>query len=73
MLCFWLVALWVVSIHVTHGTLSGLVVKPVRAQSVFKGEAAAVELCFSQKRARRRAQVSLRFEGGERVKVATPR
>lgn len=64
MLCFLLVALFVVSIHFTHATLSGLTVKPVRAESVFKGDAAAVELCFSQVRARRREQVSLSFEGG---------
>ena len=44
MLCFLLLALFVVSIHFTHGTLAGLQVKPVRAQSVFQGDAAAVEL-----------------------------
>lgn len=65
MLCFLLIAQWVVSIHFTHGTLSGLQVKAVRAESVFKGEVAAVELCFSQHRARRREQVALRFAGGE--------
>jgi len=65
MLCFLLAAFFVVTIHFTHGTLSGLRVKPVRAQSVFKGEAAAVELSFSQPRARRREQVLLRFAGGE--------
>lgn len=64
MLCFLLLAFFVVSIHFTHATLSGLTVKPVRAQSVFKGEATAIELCFSQARARRREQVSLRFAGG---------
>jgi uncharacterized protein (DUF58 family) len=70
MLCFLLLAQFVVSIHFTHGTLSGLRVKPVRAQSVFKGDAAAIELCFSQVNARRREQVSLRFEGGEPLIVA---
>jgi uncharacterized protein (DUF58 family) len=69
MLCFLLLALWVVSIHFTHGTLSGLRVKPVRAQSVFKGEAAAVELCFSQVRPRSREQVLLRFAGGEPLMI----
>ena len=69
MLCFLLLALFVVSIHFTHGTLSGLRVKPVRAQSVFKGDAAAVELSFSQVRARRREQVVLRFAGGEPLMV----
>ena len=63
-LCFLLMAVFVVSIHFTHATLSGLRVKPVRAQSVFKGDAAAVELCFSQVRTRCREQVSLRFAGG---------
>ena len=52
MLCFLLLALWVISIHFTHGTLSGLRVRPVRDQSVFTGEAAAVELSFSQLRPR---------------------
>ncbi|MGD8347334.1 MAG: DUF58 domain-containing protein [Lysobacterales bacterium] len=64
-ICFLLLSFWVVSIHITHGTLSGLTVKPVRAESVFKGEAAAVELCFSQDRPRRREQISLRFAGGD--------
>lgn len=64
-LSFLLLALFVVSIHFTHGTLSGLRVKPVRAQSVFKGDAAAVEICLSQDKARRREQISLCFEGGE--------
>jgi uncharacterized protein (DUF58 family) len=70
MLCFLLLALFVVSIHFTHGTLSGLQVKQVRAQSVFKGDAAAVELCFSQTKARRREQVALRFAGGEPLMVS---
>ncbi|MCW8871045.1 MAG: DUF58 domain-containing protein [Xanthomonadales bacterium] len=69
MLCFLLLALFVVSIHFTHGTLSGLRIKPVRAQSVFKGDAAAVELSFSQVRARCREQVLLRFAGGEPLMV----
>jgi uncharacterized protein (DUF58 family) len=64
-LCFLLMALFVVSIHFTHGTLSGLRVKAVRAESVFKGEVAAVEVCFSQDKARRRDQVLLRFADGE--------
>jgi uncharacterized protein (DUF58 family) len=65
LLCFLLLALFVVAIHFTHGTLSGLQIKPVRAQSVFRGDAAAIELCFSQNKARRREQVSLRFAGGQ--------
>jgi uncharacterized protein (DUF58 family) len=69
MLCFLLLALWVISIHFTHGTLSGLRIKPVRAQSVFKGEAAAVELCFSQERPRNREQILLRFAGGEPLMI----
>ena len=69
MLCFLLLAFWVVSIHFTHGTLSGLQVKPVRGESVFKGDAATVELCFSQSRARRREQVTLCFEGGEPLMI----
>jgi uncharacterized protein (DUF58 family) len=69
-LCFLLLALFVVSIHFTHGTLSGLRIKPVRAESVFKGDAAAVELCFSQAKARRRDQISLRFAGGEPLMVS---
>lgn len=68
-LCFLLVALFVVSIHFTHGTLARLQVKPVRAQSVFKGDAAAVELCFSQDKARRREQILLRFADGEPLMV----
>lgn len=73
MLCFLLLAFWVVSLHVTHGTLSGLTVKPVRAESVFKGEIAAVELCFSQRRARRREQIFLGFDGGETQVVTIDR
>jgi len=69
MLCFLLLALFLVSIHFTHATLSGLSIKPVRAQSVFKGDAAAVELCISQARARRREQISLRFPGGESLMI----
>jgi uncharacterized protein (DUF58 family) len=69
MLCFLLLALFVVSIHFTHGTLSGLHVKPVRAQSVFNGDAAAVELSFSQVRARSREQILLRFAGGEPLMI----
>lgn len=69
MLCFLLLALFVVSIHFTHGTLSGLCIKPVRAQSVFKGDAAAVELSISQVRARCREQISLRYAGGEPIMV----
>ena len=69
MLCFLLVALFVVSIHFTHGTLSGLRIKPVRARPVFKGEAAAVELSFSQTRARHREQVLLRFAGGDSLMI----
>ncbi|MEJ2385081.1 MAG: DUF58 domain-containing protein [Xanthomonadales bacterium] len=68
-LCFLLLALWIVSIHVTHGTLSGLRIKPVRAESVFKGDAAAVELCLSQSTARRREGITLCFAGGEPVMV----
>jgi uncharacterized protein (DUF58 family) len=68
-LCFLLLALFVVSIHFTHGTLAGLQVKPVRAQSVFKGDAAAVELCLSQAKARRREQVQLRFADGEPLMI----
>lgn len=73
MLCFLLLAFFVVSIPFTHGTLSGLRVKPVRAQSVFKGDAAAVELCFSQARAKRREQVALRFEDGEALMITLDR
>ena len=69
MLCFLLLALFLVSIHYTHATLSGLRIRAVRAQSVFKGDASAVELCFSQARARRREQVLLRFPGGEPLVV----
>lgn len=69
-LCFLLLALFVVSIHFTHATLSGLRVKPVRAQSVFRGDAAAVELCLSQDKARRREQVSLCFAGGEPLMIS---
>lgn len=69
MLSFLLLAFFVVSIHFTHGTLSGLTVRPVRAESVFKGDAAAVELCFSQRKARRREQVALRFDRGEPILV----
>ncbi len=68
-LCFLLVALFVVSIHFTHATLSGLSIKPVRAQSVFKGEAAAVELCISQGKDRRREQILLRFAEGEPLMI----
>jgi uncharacterized protein (DUF58 family) len=64
LLCFLLLAFFVVSIHFTHGTLSGLAVRPVRAESVFQGDAAAIELCLSQRKARRREQVMLRFAGG---------
>ena len=70
MLCFLLLAFFVVSIHFTHGTLSGLEIRPVRAESVFTGAAAAVELCLSQRRARRREQVALRFDGGEPLMVS---
>jgi uncharacterized protein (DUF58 family) len=70
MLSFLLTAFFVVSIHFTHGTLSGLRVKPVHAQSVFKGDTAAIELCLSQARARRREQIALRFDGGEPVMVS---
>jgi len=69
-LCFLLLAVFVVSIHFTHGTLSGLRVKPVRAQSVFKGDAAAVELCISQSKARRREQISVRFASGEPLLIS---
>lgn len=69
MLCFLLLALLVVSIHFTHGTLAGLQVKPVRAQSVFQGDAAAVELCLSQDKARSREQILLRFADGEPLMV----
>ena len=64
LLCFLLLAFFVVGIHFTHGTLSGLRIRPVRAESVFQGDAAAVELCFSQRKARRREQVALRFGSG---------
>jgi len=69
MLCFLLLALWVISIHFTHATLSGIRIKPVRAQSVFKGEAAAVELSFSQVRPRNREQILLRYAGGEPLMI----
>ena len=69
-LCFLQLAVFVVSIHFTHGTLSGLRIKPVRAQSVFAGDAAAVELCISQPKARRREQISLRFAGGEPLLIS---
>ncbi|MEJ8566481.1 DUF58 domain-containing protein [Elongatibacter sediminis] len=68
-LCFLLVALFVVSIHYTHATLTRLRVKPVRAESVFKGEEAAVEICFSQDKRRAREQVLLRFARGEALMV----
>jgi uncharacterized protein (DUF58 family) len=73
MLCFLLLAQFIVSIHFTHGTLSGLTVKPVRAQSVFAGEVTAIELCFSQARPKRREQVLLRFSGGESLMVTLDR
>lgn len=69
-LSFLLMALFVVSIHFTHATLSGLHVKPVRAQSVFQGDAAAVELCLSQDKDRRREQILLRFADGEPLMVS---
>jgi len=68
-LCFLLLGLFVVSTHFTHATLSGMRIKPVRAQSVFQGDAAAVELCLSQPRARRREQIALRFSDGEPLMV----
>ncbi len=68
-LCFLLSGFFIVSIHVTHGTLSGLRVKTVRAESVFEGDAAAVELCISQPKARRREQISLCFAGGEPLMI----
>ncbi len=68
-LCFLLLAMFIVSIHVTHGTLSGLRVKMVRAQSVFAGDAAAVELCFSQPRARRREQIAVCFAGQDPLMI----
>jgi uncharacterized protein (DUF58 family) len=64
-LCFLLLGLFVVSTHFTHATLSGIRIKPVRAQSVFQGDAAAVELCLTQPKARCREQISLRFADGE--------
>lgn len=70
LLCFLQLAVFVVSIHFTHGTLSGLRVRPIRAQSVFKGDAAAVELCLSQPKARRREQISLCFAGGQPLLVS---
>jgi uncharacterized protein (DUF58 family) len=69
-LCFLLLAMFVVSIHVTHGTLSSLSVRAVRAESVFAGEAAAVELCISQPKARRREQISICFAGGDPVMIS---
>ena len=68
-LCFLLLALFMVSIFFTHGTLAGLSVKPIRAQSVFQGDAAAIELVFSQDRARRREQILLRFADSEPLMV----
>ena len=73
MLSFLLLAFFVASILFTHGTLSGLRVKPVRAESVFRGDAAAVELCFSQSGAKRREQVALRFAGGEPLMITLDR
>jgi uncharacterized protein (DUF58 family) len=70
MLCFLLLALFVVSIHFTHATLSGLSIRPVSAESVFKGDAAAVELCLSQSRPRRREQLFLRYGEGDPVWVS---
>lgn len=69
LLSFLLLAFFVVSIHFTHATLSGLEIRPVRAESVFRGDAAAIELCFSQRKARRREQVALRFAGGDPLLV----
>lgn len=68
-LCFLLLALFMVSILFTHGTLANLSVKPVRAQSVFRGDAAAIELAFSQNRARRREQILLHFADSEPLMV----
>lgn len=68
-LCFLLLAFFMISIHFTHGTLAGLDVKPIRAQSVFKGDAAAVELVLGQAKSRRREQILLRFGDGEPVMV----
>lgn len=72
-LCFLLLAFFMVSIHFTHGTLANLSVKPVRAQSVFSGDAAAVELAFSQRKPRRREQILLRFADGEPLMVSVDR
>ena len=72
-LCFLLLSQFIVGIHFTHGTLSGLQVKPVRAESVFAGEVAAIELCFSQPKARRREQVLLRFTDGESLMITLDR
>jgi uncharacterized protein (DUF58 family) len=68
-LCFLLLAFFIVSILFTHGTLSGLRVKPVRAQSVFAGDAAAIEFAISQDRPRRRERILLRFADGEPVMI----
>jgi uncharacterized protein (DUF58 family) len=73
LLCFLLLAFFVVSIHFTHGTLSGLEIRPVRAESVFKGDAAAVELCISQRKPKRRERIALRFDGGEAKLVSLDR
>jgi len=68
-LCFLLLALFMVSIHFTHGTLANLSIKPIRAQSVFQGDAAAIELVFNQDRARRREQILLHFADSEPLMV----
>jgi uncharacterized protein (DUF58 family) len=64
-LCFLLLALFMVSIHFTHATLANLSVKPIRAQSVFAGDAATIELIFNQGKARRREQILLHFADSE--------
>ncbi|MGV6807086.1 MAG: DUF58 domain-containing protein [bacterium] len=69
LVCFLLLALFVVSIHFTHANLSGLTIRAVRAQSVFPGEQSAIELCISQPRPKVREQILLRFPGEDVVSV----
>lgn len=46
-LCFWLLALIVVSIHFTYANLSNLTVKAVQSKNCFMGEKAVFELSLS--------------------------
>lgn len=66
-LCFLLASLFVVAIHLTHANMSGIEVRPVKADSVFSGQHTTVTLALNQQGKNIRDSLLFSFKSTEPV------